>query len=550
MSNNIRQSDPKDKHALPNKLLLALFVAVSMLFAIDYMEKKNPIIKGAQSVKVDPLNPVSEDTFNPLNKEIHEQPRNVNLQTEKYNFTLDLNGGKITKLELRDFVKEKTKDELVSVFYEGEEKAEDGETTNAVTFDAGWLANGVDAPTRTTQWTIAGKTEDSIMLTYDNGHGIRFYRNFKFDKNKFLVNVEDKAINDSGKDVQLIHYSQIHHRGEREERLANSFTNYTGPEAIVDHDYIKADYGDLKDGDKFFNQGNNVWAGLTTQYFAGVIIPDNAQENSVSFKHSKIAGDDYYTALVKGPVEALKSGSEVSNTYNIYAGPKSTNVLADQGLDESIKLSAMLNYGWFHPIASVIFDVMNFINDYINNLALSIIAVTILLKVLLFPLANKSYHSMAEMKKIQPKLKKLQEKYGKDRQMLGLETMKLYKEHKVSPASGCWPMLIQIPIFFSMYKVILMSFEFRQADLGLWIHDMSSKDPYFVLPILMGITMIIQQKLNPQPVDETQKMVMNTMPVVFTVMFLFFPSGLVLYWLTNNVLSIVQQYIIMKKHQS
>jgi len=538
VANNLRNNSKGEKQG-SNKLLAALFVAVALLFAVDYLEKKYAPAE-AQVVKADPLAPNKGDLFNKKTPNL-EDIKPINLQTEKYNVEVDLIGGKITKLELLEFVEKKGEETLVSIF-----KKKSKESKTAMLFDAGWLANKFETPDANTAWEVAGQSSNSLMLKNIN-ENLTFYRTFFFNEDNFLTDIEDKVINNSDSEIQIAHYSQIHHIGEREDKLANSFTNYTGPEAVIDAEKIKADYKDLKDGKTFENNGSNVWAGVTSQYFSGVIIPNNANDNTVKFKHTKIGGDNYYTALVRTAPKSLKSGENLIEKFQIYAGPKSTKILEEQGLDTEIRLPSMLDYGWFHVIAKGIYDALMFVNGYVNSLALSIIIITILLKTLLFPLANKSYVSMAKMRKIQPEMKRLQEKYGNDRQALGLEMMGLYKKHNVSPASGCWPMLIQIPIFFAMYKVILMSFEFRQAELGLWIHDMSMKDPFFVLPILMGLSMIIQQRMNPQPLDETQKMVMNVMPFAFTVLFLFFPSGLVLYWLTNNVLSIAQQYIIMKK---
>ena len=170
-----------------------------------------------------------------------------------------------------------------------------------------------------------------------------------------------------------------------------------------------------------------------------------------------------------------------------------------------------------------------------------------MIKMALWPLAAKSYVAMSKMKKLQPKMAQLKEKYGDDRQALGVEMMALYRQHKINPASGCWPMLIQIPIFFAFYKMILISFEFRHADFGLWIHDLSARDPYFILPIIMGLTMLIQQKLNPPAADPVQAQVMKMLPIIFTVMFAMFPAGLVLYWTTNSILSVAQQYFVMRR---
>lgn len=536
MTNNVRNN--KTEKQASSKLTWALLIAVGLLFVVDHFEKKY-LPATEQQIATNALMPDKSELFSQKTPNLKDL-KPVELSTNKYNAEIDLIGGKITNLELKDFVAEKGKEDLVKVFHK---QVED----TGLLFDAGWLADKFKAPDANTIWTVAGKTANSLILQYKNNE-LTFYRTFYFSDDKFLTNVEDKVINNSKETVKLAHYSQIHHIGEREDRLANSFTNYTGPLAMVDNEQTQADYSDLVDGKTFDLKGKNIWAGVTQLYFASVIIPSNEEAHSVKFKHNKIGEDNYYTTLVRSEVKELKAGENLTEQYQIYAGPKSTKILEEQDLAPAIKLPTMLDYGWFHVIAKFLFDALMWINGYVSSLALSIILLTFVLKLALFPLANKSYVSMAKMRKIQPEMKKLQDKYGKDRQAMGLEMMNLYKKHKVNPASGCWPMLVQIPIFFAMYKVILQSFEFRQAEIGLWLHDMSMRDPYFVLPLLMGATMILQQRMNPQPMDETQKMVMNVMPIAFTVLFLFFPSGLVLYWLTNNVLSITQQYLIMKKY--
>ena len=539
MTNNLRNNATEKQGS--NKLVLALVIAFVMLFAVDYLEQK---YAPAQAVEaVNPLTPNKGDLFTNKTPQLTEI-KPVEMQTENYDVQLDLVGGKITKLDLLNYVEVKDEDKLVSIFSPKDEESKVG-----MLLDAGWLSNKFSTPDANTVWSVDSQDADSVVLSYKNDK-LTFYRTFLFNKDNFLTNIEDKVINNSNEAIQIAHYSQIHHIGEREDKLANSFTNFTGPEAMIDAEKTQADYKDLQDGQSFEVEGKNVWAGVTRQYFAGAIIPDNANTNTVKIKHNKVGEDNYYTVLVRSHVKSLEAGANLTEKFQVYAGPKSTKILEEQPVAKEIRLPSMLDYGWFHVIAKAIFDAMMFVDQYVNSLALSIIIITLGLKIVLFPLANKSYVSMAKMRKIQPEMKALQEKHGDDRQTLGLEMMNLYKKHQVSPASGCWPILIQIPIFFAMYKVILMSFEFRQAELGFWIHDMSMKDPFFVLPILMGISMIVQQRMNPQPLDETQKMVMNVMPIAFTVLFLFFPAGLVLYWLTNNVLSIAQQYIIMKREDA
>jgi YidC/Oxa1 family membrane protein insertase len=540
VANNLRNDDSAKQTS--NKLLVALVISLGLLFVVDYLEQKYaPAQAQTLETTTNPLTPNKAELFNQKTP-VLEKAEPVHIKTAKYTAEIDLVGGKITSLELNDYVKEKGGDELVSIF---NKKQEDEKT--AMLFDAGWLANKFTSPDANTQWKLISQNDESIVLEFE-ANGVVFTRSFEFNQDNYTTKIVETVKNNSGHQIQLAHYSQLHHIGEREDKLANSFTNYTGPEALVDDEKTQADYAKLKDGDDFEATGKNMWAAITRQYFAAAIIPQNNQENNVKFKYNKIGEDNYYTTLVRSPVLTVENGQAVTQEVKLYAGPKSTHILEKQPVAEEIKLAAMLDYGWFHVIAKALYDAIMWFNQYVNSLAISIVIVTILLKIGLFPLANKSYVSMAKMRKIQPEMQKLQEKYGSDRQALGLEMMKLYKKHEVSPASGCWPIFLQIPIFFAMYKVILMSFEFRQAELGLWITDMSMKDPFFVLPILMGLSMIVQQKMNPQPLDETQKMVMNIMPIAFTALFLFFPAGLVFYWLTNNVLSIVQQYFIMKKH--
>jgi YidC/Oxa1 family membrane protein insertase len=548
VTNNLRnKSNEKPKN---NKLLIALAISIVLLFLIDkYQQKINPTPAISQEVaaqNANPLVPNKDELFNstaPVNLAKSKYLKPLHLKTNNYDVEIDLVGAKITNLELSKYFKEKDSKEPIQMFHKKEQNEKSG-----MIFDAGWLTDKFQAPENSTVWKVTGKTENSAILEYKTAN-LTYNRTFYFNDNQFITNIKDTVINNSNETVKLAHYSQIHHIGEREDRLANSFTNYTGPEALVDSQKVFADYSDLQDGDVIEAKGKNMWAAITQQYFANAIIPSNTQENIVKFKYNKVNGENFYTALVRTNVKELKAGDTLTNQYQVYSGPKSTKILEEQDVAKSVNLAAMLDYGWFHVIAKLFFDGIMLVNDEVGSLAISIIIITLILKIILFPLANKSYVSMAKMRNIQPEMKKLQEKYGKDRQAMGLEMMALYKKHKVNPASGCWPMLVQIPIFFAMYKVILQSFEFRQAELGFWIHDMSTKDPYFVLPIIMGATMILQQRMNPQPMDETQKMVMNVMPIAFTALFLFFPSGLVLYWLTNNVLSITQQAIIMKKYE-
>jgi YidC/Oxa1 family membrane protein insertase len=238
----------------------------------------------------------------------------------------------------------------------------------------------------------------------------------------------------------------------------------------------------------------------------------------------------------------VEANSEAVLSAQLYVGPKVQPVL--EALSPGLELT--VDYSWLTPIAKGIYWLLNQYNGFINNWGLAILGVTFTIKLLFFKLSKASYQSMAKMRKIQPRLKELQERYADDRQKFNMEMMAMYKREKVNPLGGCLPMLVQIPVFISLYWVLIETVELRQADFALWIQDLSAQDPFYLLPVLYGITMKIQQSLNPAPIDPMQAQVMKMFPIVFTVFFLFFPSGLVLYWICNNSLSIIQQWYITK----
>jgi YidC/Oxa1 family membrane protein insertase len=229
-------------------------------------------------------------------------------------------------------------------------------------------------------------------------------------------------------------------------------------------------------------------------------------------------------------------------THRLFVGPKDIDILKSQGNS----LEQSLDLGWFTVIAKPLLYTLKFFNGYVGNYGIAIIIITIILKVLFFPLTHKSYKSMKDMQKIQPKMAALKEKYKDDRDAMNKAVMELYREHKVNPMGGCLPMVVQIPVFFALYKALMFSIELRHAPFFLWVTDLADKDPYYVTPVIMGITMFVQQKMTPSQMDPIQQKMMLALPVVFTFMFLSFPSGLVLYWLVNNILTIGQQMYINK----
>lgn len=285
-------------------------------------------------------------------------------------------------------------------------------------------------------------------------------------------------------------------------------------------------------------KNNVVWSGYTSKYFLSVISPKEASDQLFISAGSGYVENKFSSSMIN-----LNKDQKASFEYTAYFGPKQDEYLSASGH----QLEKAIDYGFFHPLSKPLMVVLKYFYSFIGNFGFSIILLTICIKLIFWPLTQKSYKSMKGMQKLQPEMKKMREKHGKDKQKLNQEMMSFYKDNKVNPLGGCLPMLIQIPVFFALYRVLLGSIELRHAPFMLWITDLSAKDPYYVTPLIMGVTMFLQQKMTPTNMDPTQEKIMLMMPVVFTFMFLNFPSGLVLYWLTNNLLTILQQYLIRRQ---
>ena len=281
-----------------------------------------------------------------------------------------------------------------------------------------------------------------------------------------------------------------------------------------------------------------IWSGYMSKYFVSVVNPKQAPEQLFVS-----AGDGFVENRFTTTTVTLAKDQKTSFLYTAYFGPKQDEFLLSSGH----QFEKAIDYGFFQPLSKPLMVVLKFFYRFIGNYGFSIILLTICIKLIFWPLTQKSYKSMQGMQKLQPEMKKMREKYGKDKQKLNQEMMTFYKENKVNPLGGCLPMVIQIPVFFALYRVLLGSIELRHAPFMFWITDLAAKDPYYVTPLIMGVTMFLQQKMTPTNMDPTQAKIMLMMPVVFTFMFLNFPAGLVLYWLTNNLLTILQQYLIKRQ---
>ncbi len=434
-------------------------------------------------------------------------------------------------------------------------------------------------PDSNTVWSIEGDnqtltTATPVVLRWDNGAGLVFRRTITVDEN-YLFSITQSVENTSGGDVVLYPYSRIVRQGTP--HVANFFVQHEGPLGVLgSNNLVSKKYSDVQhDGQNDWTSTTGGWVGIGDKYWATAVITPPATPVNARFSASKQGTVDVYqTSFVETTPVVVPNGGSAENKGFVFAGAKQTYIIDNYdntyGFD---RLELLIDWGWLHFITRPMFDLIQFLYGILGNFGLAILAVTVIVKALFFPLANRSYASMAAMRRVQPEMKAIQERFKDDRTQQQTAMMELYKKEKINPLSGCWPVLIQVPVFFALYTVIFISLEMRHAPFFGWIVDLAAPDPtnIFTLfglipwnptaipliggllhlgvwPVIMGITMWVQMKLNPPPTDPTQAMIFNWLPIVFTFMLGTFPAGLVIYWAWNNFLSVTQQYFIMKRH--
>ncbi|MDH3990060.1 MAG: membrane protein insertase YidC [Gammaproteobacteria bacterium] len=392
-----------------------------------------------------------------------------------------------------------------------------------------------------TDYVLGNADELLVPLTWTDGQGVTVEKTLRFTRGSYRIDITQRLINDSDIDWRGAVYAQLLRRSRDAERSMFDVDTYSfdGPIIYDGEKSEKLKRDDLLSDGPYSVQSANGWLGAIEHHFLSAIVPP-ADEQFVYNVSAR--GDVSLASLIGTPSVIVGPGETHAFETTVFVGPKLQAQLEE--IAESLKLS--VDYGWLTIISQPLFWLLSFVYSFVGNWGVAIITVTILIKAAFYKLTEASGRSMAKMREIQPRMKALQDRYKDDRQALSQAMMELYKREKVNPAAGCLPILIQMPFFLAFYWVLLESVEMRQAPFALWITDLSSKDPYFILPIIMGVAMLFQQKLNPTPGDPVQAKVMQIMPIMFTVFFAFFPSGLVLYWVTNTGLSIAQQWYINK----
>ncbi len=445
--------------------------------------------------------------------------------------------------------------------------------------EQGWVTSGGSAsvPDTKTLWSVSGNgvlTESApVVLTYDNGEGLVFTREIAVDEN-YLFTVTQSVTNSSPGDVALFPYSRVARHGEPE--VEGFFILHEGAIGVLgDENLVEKSYGDLQDERQHDIEVTGGWLGFVDKYWAVAIMPEPDAPINARFSWNRPGQTDIFqTSFVGRTPVVVPNGGEATYKSYVFAGAKVESVIAsyeeELGID---RLELLIDWGWFHFMTKPMFYVIRWLFGVTGNFGVAILAVTVMVKAVFFPLANRSYASMAAMRKVQPEMKAIQERHKEDRAAQQKAMMELYSREKINPISGCWPVLIQIPVFFSLYKVLFVTIEMRHAPFFGWIQDLAAHDPTNVFnlfgllpydptalpvigsflaigiwPVLMGITMWVQMKLNPPPTDPSQAMIFGLMPILFTFMLGTFPAGLVIYWAWNNFLSVIQQYVIMRRH--
>ncbi|HEC18209.1 MAG TPA: membrane protein insertase YidC [Gammaproteobacteria bacterium] len=384
-----------------------------------------------------------------------------------------------------------------------------------------------------------GNDELLVRLDWQGDNGISVTKTYRFQRDSYQIKLDMEVKNQSQQTWKGRAYEQM----QRTEMARESMFLYTYTGGVVSsswdpYEKIKFDEMATWKPEQSYNKGG--WIAMLQHYFIGAWVPP---ADSVNHFYTKALPDGRYLLGLSGEEQTVAPGDSTHFSSLFYAGPKEQHRL--EKIDPNLRLT--VDYGVLDILAKPVFWVMEKIYSVVGNWGLAIIFVTLIIKLIFFPLSAASYKSMANMRRLSPKLKALKERYGDDRQKMSQAMMEIYKKEKINPLGGCLPILVQIPVFIALYWVLLESVEMRQAPFFLWIKDLAAKDPYYVLPLLMGISMFVQQKLNPPPMDPVQQKVMQALPIIFTLFFAFFPSGLVLYWVVNNILSIAQQWYITRK---
>ena len=521
-----------------------------------------PAVPGAPAV------PVAESAIASDRTAILGASSRVRIESPRLHGSISLRGGRIDDLTLADYREELDPEspEIIVLSPQGAE--------NAYYAQFGWAGgDGVQVPGSDTQWTADKNVlapASPVTLSWDNGRGLRFSQTFAIDDN-FMFTLTQRVENTGNEAASVFPYGLILRQGTP--TVTGYIILHEGLLGVFDGILEEVDYDDddLSRREGITKATTGGWFGITDKYWLTAMLPDQKSRVNAHFTHRLEDGIDRYQVDFIGAKTTIAPRSAAENETSFFIGAKEVNLL--DGYEQQLGVADFdkaIDFGWLYWLTKPIFYLLIYINDHVGNFGVSILLLTVIIKLAFFPLANKSYRAMSKMKKLQPEMLKLRERFGDDKARLNQEMMGLYKREKANPASGCLPVIIQIPVFFALYKVLFVTIEMRHAPFFGWIKDLSVSDPTTIFnlfgllpfappdfipemlnigvwPLVMGISMFLQQKLNPQPTDPVQAKIFLFLPIMFTFLLATFPAGLVIYWAWNNSLSILQQWVIMRR---
>ena len=522
-------------------------------------QNKNEIIKKNEQSEITP-NILPEKIITEISrKDALTKVDRIIVENEKVTGSISLQGAIFDDLSFKNY--KTTLDSEENVIFLNPKETQDG-----YYIESGWtsVGNKIAVPNLDTIWKVKGNrvlsNNSDVTLEWDNGRGLTFTKTISLDE-KYLFKIKQKVKNNTSSEVNLYPYAQIT-RNKKPDDVMGFYILHEGFIGVFDGELKEDDYDDVKDK-KIVRNSDNGWLGITDKYWVTAIVPPEDQ----NFKSSFLYKDNFRANYILNSPVSISSKTSSENEVRLFVAAKEVETVDGYAESENIdKFDLTIDWGWFYFFTKPLFFVIDYLFKFSGNFGIAIVLITLAIRIIFFPLANYSFRSMAKMKAVQPEMVRLKELHKDDKVKLQQEMMALYRKEKINPASGCLPILIQIPFFFAIYKMLFISLEMRHQPFFGWIQDLSAKDPTTIFnlfglipwdppgfliigiwPILMGLTMYLQQKLNPAPADPIQAKIFAFFPLFLTVILAPFPSGLVVYWTVNNILTIAQQWVIMRQ---
>tara|TARA_B100000963_G_C22625847_1_gene672299 strand:- start:1361 stop:3043 length:1683 start_codon:yes stop_codon:yes gene_type:complete len=547
-------------------IAIALSMSVLLLWAV-FFEQPQPTKNNltSQQEKKDNQNVITPNVNEVLNvtkvsrEESIKNTERLNIENESIVGSLSLKGGLIDDISFK-----KHKQNLENK--KNVEFLNPAETENGFYIETGWTSinNKIKVPTKNSIWKVKGnnilENQKPVVLQWDNNEGVIFTRKITLD-DKYLFKITQQVKNNTNKEIELYPYAQIT-RNKVPDDIQNFYISHEGFIGVFNEELKEDDYDDVAEK-KIVREANEGWLGITDKYWMTAVVPESGK----NFKSTFLYRDAYKANYILNSPTIVNPSTTNSNEVKLFVAAKEVDTIDSYAENENIqKFDLVIDWGWFYFFTKPLFFIIDYLFKYSGNFGIAIVIITIGIRLIFFPLANYSFRSMAKMKAVQPEMMRLKELHKEDKVKLQQEMMALYRKEKINPASGCLPILIQIPFFFAIYKMLFISLEMRHQPFFGWIKDLSDKDPTSIFnlfglipwdppsfmvigiwPILMGASMWVQQKLNPAPADPVQAKIFAFFPLFLTIILASFPSGLVVYWTVNNILTIAQQWVIMKQ---